>query len=354
MPASFDSNEEILSGLFRLPGVSERTLLKSVLKHSSLILWAIDAQGIFVLSKGAGLRDIGLHDDEVLGLNAFEMYQGYPDICQNLRSALQGEEIHAHAVVGDQLFESWFRPIQDGGGQIAGVVGISCVKTELSRTRNALVEVQAQFHQTFSNSPVPMAIVQRDTEIVVAVNHAFEKVSGRSYSELEGKPLRTNSSLQNELSFVHDLQLECERYLDLPQESEQRMYCVSQTEIHYEHQNCYLISCRDVTNEVVAQQERHRAEALFEHLALNAPVGIFQCDLHGKIFFANPYFWRCFQGDPRLLEVATRESPNVNPEWDLCWYELFHESSTQLMSRWKTALETDASIQIRVSPMYSD
>ena len=49
--------------------------LRSVVNHSSIIIWALDADGVFTLSEGAGLASLGLAPGEVVGRSVFEVYE---------------------------------------------------------------------------------------------------------------------------------------------------------------------------------------------------------------------------------------------------------------------------------------
>ncbi|WP_339743451.1 PAS domain-containing protein [uncultured Rubinisphaera sp.] len=168
IPANNASESEfsILRGDF--PGITERSLLNNVLQHSSLVLWALDKEGKFILSSGAGLKLIGLAEGETVGVSVFEMYADHPHICEKVRSALNGEEIQDFVEVSGQAFETWYRPIRTEGGQINGVVGISSVVTELYQARKAFEKSEKRFEKLAQMAPVGIFQCNRKGRIIFA------------------------------------------------------------------------------------------------------------------------------------------------------------------------------------------
>ena len=65
-------------------------ILQGILSNRCITLSRIDENGIFTRSVGSGLTNWGLKDDELVGVNAFEVY---PDLRDSLRQALRGEEV---------------------------------------------------------------------------------------------------------------------------------------------------------------------------------------------------------------------------------------------------------------------
>jgi PAS domain S-box-containing protein len=59
----------------------------------AVVLYSIDNDGIFTLWKERRLEALGLKADEVVGKSIFEVFRDYPDILENMRYALAGEEV---------------------------------------------------------------------------------------------------------------------------------------------------------------------------------------------------------------------------------------------------------------------
>ena len=65
-------------------------LWQKILSNSPVILYRIDEKGIFTQSVGAGLKKLGLKDDQVIGLNVFDLY---PNVKDELNAVLSGKKI---------------------------------------------------------------------------------------------------------------------------------------------------------------------------------------------------------------------------------------------------------------------
>ena len=148
--------------------------LEEILKSAPLILFAINAQGIFTFSKGKGLASLGLQADTVVGQSVYELYQDLPEILIKLDQALAGEEVNNHQVqLGDLWFESRYAPVFDGAGKVAGAVGVSVDITE-----QKISEISLQrFQQVVESSSDAVGISD------VSGNHIYQN---QAFNELYG------------------------------------------------------------------------------------------------------------------------------------------------------------------------
>jgi PAS domain S-box-containing protein len=148
--------------------------LETVFKSAPLILFAIDAQGIFTFSKGKGLNSLGLQPNEVVGMSTYEMYKDFPDLLEKIDRVLAGEEINDHHVqIGNLWFESRYSPVFDETGKVIGAVGISVDITE-----KKLSELELQrFRQVVESSSDAVGLSD------MSGNHVYQN---RAFSELYG------------------------------------------------------------------------------------------------------------------------------------------------------------------------
>jgi signal transduction histidine kinase len=109
-----------------------RERLHTVVSGSPLILFALDAAGVFTLSEGRGLMALGLLPGQVVGLSVFDVYRDVPEIWESVRRALAGEEFTALVRVGGTVFETHYVPVREGA-QVTGVIGVSTNVTERQR-----------------------------------------------------------------------------------------------------------------------------------------------------------------------------------------------------------------------------
>ncbi|WP_018881198.1 EAL domain-containing protein [Thioalkalivibrio sp. ALE30] len=103
------------------------TQLGATVRHAPLILFALDADGRFTLSEGAGLHALGLSPGEVVGRDFREVYADHPDTLAAAERALAGEAFQFEdSVNGTHLSVSWI-PLKDSDG----VLGVAWDITSL-------------------------------------------------------------------------------------------------------------------------------------------------------------------------------------------------------------------------------
>jgi PAS domain S-box-containing protein len=122
-------------------------LLRSVVENAPMVLWAIDGEGIFTVSEGRALADIGLRPGQVLGTSAFELYRDNPNIIVALRKALAGEEFTNELESAGRVFETRYCPLRDATGKVTGVLGVSIDITERRHAEAERAKFQAQLLQ---------------------------------------------------------------------------------------------------------------------------------------------------------------------------------------------------------------
>lgn len=99
-------------------------LLCDVVASAPIILFAVDAEGVFTLSQGRGLDALGLAPGAVVGKSVFEVYADHPQVVANMRRALKGENFTDVVPLGDFLYETRYSPLLDWGGKVVGAAGV--------------------------------------------------------------------------------------------------------------------------------------------------------------------------------------------------------------------------------------
>src|SRR4029078_2116303 len=107
--------------------------LRTLIDNARLVVWSINREGIFTLSEGRGLKQLGLEPGKAVGLSAFELYKDFPDLLASIRRALAGEETVATLHAVGRVYETVSQPLRDGAGTITGLLGISTDITERHR-----------------------------------------------------------------------------------------------------------------------------------------------------------------------------------------------------------------------------
>src|SRR5437588_3153327 len=75
------------------PPTYEGRLLETVLRNAPLVIFALDAQGRFVLSEGKALEALGLRPGEVVGRSVYDVYAAYPEVLADARRVMAGEPV---------------------------------------------------------------------------------------------------------------------------------------------------------------------------------------------------------------------------------------------------------------------
>ncbi|MCX6084003.1 MAG: PAS domain S-box protein [Caldiserica bacterium] len=122
--------------------------LRAVVTNVPLVLFAIGADGVFILSEGHGLSRLGLQPGEVVGKSVFDVYRDVPSILDNVRRAMNGGTLHENVRVGDLWFESWYTPVRGLDGLVTGIIGVSADVTERVLAEETHERIQAQLLQS--------------------------------------------------------------------------------------------------------------------------------------------------------------------------------------------------------------
>ncbi|MBI2496785.1 MAG: PAS domain S-box protein [Opitutae bacterium] len=123
--------------------------LETILAHTPIVLFALDARGVFTLSEGAGLAALGLRPGAVVGQSAFDLYAARPDIISDLKRGLAGETFTSQPEVDGVVFELRGAPVREADGRVTGMIGVALDVTaraqaarEREKMERKLLEVQ--------------------------------------------------------------------------------------------------------------------------------------------------------------------------------------------------------------------
>jgi PAS domain S-box-containing protein len=149
--------------------------LDLVLERAPVVLFAINRDGVFTLSKGAALQALGLAPGEVVGRSLFEMYAGHEVILEAAQRALSGEVVHYSSQVGELVFDTCFQPLCDEAGEPQGAIGLA-------------VDVTRRFHAELalrrSNEEIAQRIEERTAALLAAqarLKHLTDAIPGCVY-----------------------------------------------------------------------------------------------------------------------------------------------------------------------------
>jgi two-component system, cell cycle sensor histidine kinase and response regulator CckA len=112
--------------------------LRTVVSGAPLVLFALDGQGVFTMVEGRGLEALGVRAAMLVGRSAFDLYADFPQALADVRRALAGETFSSTVEVLGVVFETWYSPVRDSDGTVAGVIGVGTDITERRRAEEAL------------------------------------------------------------------------------------------------------------------------------------------------------------------------------------------------------------------------
>ncbi|MDB5074788.1 MAG: domain S-box protein, partial [Chloroflexi bacterium] len=99
--------------------------LRTFLANAPILLWAIDASGLYTLFEGPQLRRFGYEPGALVGASIWDTLQPFPELTADIRRALAGEEVvtlrHTHGWV----YETRYARQHDKDGSVSGLIGVS-------------------------------------------------------------------------------------------------------------------------------------------------------------------------------------------------------------------------------------
>ncbi|HUE95329.1 MAG TPA: PAS domain S-box protein, partial [Longimicrobiaceae bacterium] len=133
--------------------------LRSALDSASMVLWVVDQAGVFTFSYGKGLESLGLRTEDVVGRSVFELYADHPDILEDHRRGLAGEEFTSTREVGGVVFENRFSTLCDANGRAVGLIGIAVEVTERRRAEGEREHVLSLLRATLESTADGILVV---------------------------------------------------------------------------------------------------------------------------------------------------------------------------------------------------
>lgn len=115
--------------------------LTTVVSNSPIVLFSVDRDGVFTVSEGAGLKQLGLAPGQVVGQSVWDLYRDVPRIGANIRRAMEGEEVDDVVDFNGLAFATHYAPLRDASGTVIGVTGVATDVSERERFQQQLIEL---------------------------------------------------------------------------------------------------------------------------------------------------------------------------------------------------------------------
>jgi two-component system cell cycle sensor histidine kinase/response regulator CckA len=127
--------------------------LRTVVAGAPVVLFALDADGIFTLAEGKGLRSLGVLPSMLVGRSFFELLGDVPHAVADVRRALAGESFTGTVELFGFEFEAQYSPVRERDGTISGVIGVATDITERRRAEQALRRADAASRMLVQQAP---------------------------------------------------------------------------------------------------------------------------------------------------------------------------------------------------------
>lgn len=141
------------------------TRLRSVVDSASMVLWALDRDGVFTFSQGKALESLGLRAGAVVGRSVFDVYANAPDILADQRRALAGEEFTSVTQLGGIVFECRYSTLRDENGAVDGVIGVAVDITERRQAEAGRERALSLLRATLESTADGILVVDADGRI---------------------------------------------------------------------------------------------------------------------------------------------------------------------------------------------
>ncbi len=335
---------------------TQRELLQSdqrmqmVLSNAPMILFTVDCDGVFTLSRGKALEGLGLGQDEVVGRSLYEIYAPFPDVISDVRAALEGriQSKTATYVLGPVTLEGRLSALYDEHGEISGAIGMTTDVTaryraeaereEFSRYNQLLLDstgegifgVDLEGRCTFVNAAgaAGIGIAPGDVAAVIIGRDVHEllfpqRADGSPYPRAEGPIARcfaSGRSLNTEDEAVW-------RQNETHFASRIGVYPIRDTrDASGDKITGGVLTFEDITEKKRAEAELRDSQQQFVNLANSIPQLSWTADTAGKVYWYNQRWYDYTGTDAELMQQGG--SDIVHPD-----------HIDDMMASWREAVE---------------
>ncbi len=121
--------------------------LRTVVNNMPVVLFATDKQGVITFLEGKGIEGLGLIRGKVLGLSAFQLDPGNPELEELGPKLLAGGKVETSFKVGEYFLELFALPLLNSQGEITGLTGVLIDITARKKVEEALQQSEEKLRQ---------------------------------------------------------------------------------------------------------------------------------------------------------------------------------------------------------------
>ncbi len=285
--------------------------LQSVVNSASMVLWAIDRDGVFTFSAGKGLETLGLTAGEIVGRSVHDMYADTPAVLEHTARALEGEEFTAVIEIAGVVFESRYSPVRDETGSVTGVIGVAVDITERRRSEEEGARTLSLLRATLESTADGILVVDSAGRIA-SYNSKFVEMWQLPVEVLETGD--DDRAIAHVLSELREPQAFIQKVTDLYASPESQSFDV----LHFRDGRVFerysqpqrigdaiigrVWSFRDVTDRYRADDELRRRERQLEHTQRLAKLGSWQWEIQSDTVIWSRELYRIYGLDSEQFQ----------------------------------------------------
>ncbi len=185
-----------------------------------VILFVEDVYTVITFIHGKGLELLGMKAEGVLGRRISEVFPTVPQLDEDSRKALAGEEFGSTVSIDGVVFESYYSPLRDHEGEVAGVIGVALDITPKVQAQKELDDYRREMEKSARMAEVgtmSSAMAQQLDEPLAVTRLLLQRLA----SDLQGSAIdeTVTSSLKKSLSEISKASEIVERFCSLAQVS---------------------------------------------------------------------------------------------------------------------------------------
>ncbi|MCL4538590.1 MAG: PAS domain S-box protein, partial [Bacteroidetes bacterium] len=273
-----------------------------IFEHSPLGVFHFDETGTITACNDNFVRIIGSSREKLIGLNTIRDIRDQKMIAA-IKQALSGgmgryEDYYSSVTAGKITpVKCEFGPMLSQGGGVAGGIGIVEDITDRKTAEKALRESEELFRLAFQTGPDASSISSLKDGLFVDINDGFTSLMGYSRDEAVGKssielgiwtdPEDRRRLVQALQEFGHVQNMETKFGL---RDGRVTTGLMSARVFMLKGEPHLLAIVRDIEEWKRTQEALRESEEKYRNLFQNAPIGIFQSSIEGKLLNANPAF----------------------------------------------------------------
>ncbi|MHC4529085.1 MAG: ATP-binding protein, partial [Planctomycetota bacterium] len=192
----------------------------TIASAAPIILLVQDRNLVITFIQGKGLDLLGLKGREIIGRRISEVFPSVPQLDQDSRLALSGEEFVTTVTIDGFVFECCYAPLCDRDGEVTGVIGVALDVTINVKAQEEVDRYRRQIERSsrlVEIGTMSSAMAQQLDEPLAVTRLLLQRIAG----DLEGvsTPEAVTSSLKKSLLEVSKAADIVERFRSVTQVS---------------------------------------------------------------------------------------------------------------------------------------